>query len=376
MRAEVVRPGDLGAAETARWIEIQEADPELASPFLRPELAVAIGRLWPDTRVAVLHDGPDLVGFLPFHHGRLGVGRALGLGLTDWQAAILAPGTAWDASALLRATGLAVWEFDHLVPSQADALAARRTKLHASPVMDLSDGWDAWIARRQGSGRIKRALYHGRRLGRQVGPVASELDTSDPADLDVLMRWKSAQYRRTGRRDRFAQPQVVDLVRDLVATRTSGFAAHLSTMRVDGRTVAVCLALRSHGTLAHWFPAYDTELHRYQPGLVQLLEMVRLSAADGVTTFDLGAGEHDYKDSFKDAELTVASGTVYRAAPAAWLHRARTAPPRMATDYVLAHPRLRLAARRTLQRVGTLRTRLDRGGEAATFEPGASSSPK
>ena len=57
MRAEVVRPGDLGPAETARWSEIQEADPALASPFLRPEMAVAIGRLWPDTRVAVLQVG-------------------------------------------------------------------------------------------------------------------------------------------------------------------------------------------------------------------------------------------------------------------------------------------------------------------------------
>ncbi|HEX7132165.1 MAG TPA: GNAT family N-acetyltransferase [Iamia sp.] len=357
MRAEVVRPEDLGPAETARWIEIQEADPELASPFLRPEMALAIGRLWPDTRVAVLHDGPDLAGFVPFHQGRLGVGRALGLGLTDWQAAVLAPGTPWDAAALRRATGVAVWEFDHLVPSQASALGAPRTELHASPVMDLSDGWDAWIERRKGSGRIKKALYHGRRLGRQVGPVESELDTSDPGDLDVLMRWKSAQYRRTGRRDRFAQPQVVDLVRDLVATRTPGFAAHLSTMRVDGRTVAVCLALRSHGTLAHWFPAYDTELHRYQPGLVQLLEMVRLAAEDGVTTFDLGAGEHDYKDSFKDDELTVASGTVRGPGPAGWLHAARTEPPRMATDFVLRHPKLRLTARKALQRVGSLRDR-------------------
>lgn len=357
MRAEVVRPGDLGPAETARWGEIQEADPDLASPFLRPELAVAIGRRWPDTRVAVLHDGPEIVGFLPFHHGRLGVGRALGLGLTDWQGAVLAPGTPWDAAALRRATGLGVWVFDHLVPRQAQALAPAHLALHASPVMDLSDGWDAWIARRKGSGRIKKALYHGRRLGRQVGEVTSELDTSDPADLDVLMRWKSAQYRRTGRRDRFAQPRVVDLVRDLVASRTPGFAAHLSAMRVDGRPVAVCLALRSHGTLAHWFPAYDTELHRYQPGLVQLLEMVRLAAADGVTTFDLGAGEHDYKESFSDAELTVASGTVHGPGPAAWAHRARTAPPRMATDLVLAHPKLRLAARRTLRRAGALRTR-------------------
>lgn len=356
----MVRPGDLGPSDLERWAALQEGEPAYASPFLRPEVAQAIGRHWPDTRVAVLHDGPAVVGFLPFHHGRLGVARALGLGLTDWQAAVLAPDVPWDAAALRRATGQAVFAFDHLVPAQASALDATGLALHASPVMDLTDGWDAWIARRKGSGRIKKALYHGRRLGRQVGEVTSELDTSEPGDLDVLMRWKSAQYRRTGRRDRFAQPQVVDLVRDLVATRTPGFAAHLSTMRVGDRTVAVCLALRSHGTLAHWFPAYDTDLHRYQPGLVQLLEMVRLAAEDGVTTFDLGAGEHDYKDSFKDAELTVASGTVRGPGPASWLHVARHEPPRLATDFVLRHPKLRLTARRALEKAGELRGRTSR----------------
>lgn len=357
MKSHVVRPEDLGPSEVARWAVLQEADPALSSPFLRPELAVAIGRGWSDTRVAVLEDGPDVVGFVPFQRGRLGVGRALGLGLTDWQGAVLATDVPWDADALHRATGLSVWSFDHLVPSQAHLLGARGLALHDSPVMDLSDGWDAWLARRGGSGRIKKALYHGRRMGRQVGELSSELDTSDADDLDVLMDWKSAQYRRTGRRDRFAQPAVRELVRDLVSTRTDGFAAHLSTMRVDGRPVAVCLALRSHGVLAHWFPAYDTELHRYQPGLVQLLEMVRLAAADGVTTFDLGAGEHDYKDSFKDGELQVASGTVARSGPASWLHQARTVPVQRAHDVVVGNPRLRSAAREGLNRVGAVRTR-------------------
>lgn len=331
MRSRIVTPGDLGPSELARWAAISEADPTLASPFLRPELAVAIGRGWADTRVAVLEDGPDVVGFVPFQQGRLGVGRALGLGLTDWQGAVLAPGVPWDADALHRATGLAVWQFDHLVPAQAAALTPPTLALHDSPVMDLSDGWEAWLARRGGSGRIKKALYHGRRMGRQVGELSSELDTSEPGDLDVLMGWKSAQYRRTGRRDRFAQPAVRDLVRELVATRTPGFAAHLSTLRVDGRPVAVCLALRSHGTLAHWFPAYDTDLHRYQPGLVQLLEMVRLAAADGVTTFDLGAGEHDYKDSFKDGEQQVAEGVVARPGPAAWPTGPAPSPRRRST---------------------------------------------
>jgi CelD/BcsL family acetyltransferase involved in cellulose biosynthesis len=360
----VVTPAELGPTEIARWAALQEADAAFASPFLRPEMAVAIGRHWPDTRVSVISDGPSVVGFLPFHRGRLGIGRALGLGLTDWQGAVLDDGVALDAGLLRRATGLSVFAFDHLVPEQAASLgrSARHVASHDSPVMDLAEGWDAWIARRAGSGRIKKALYHGRRLGRQVGSVTSALDSDTPGpDLDQLMAWKSAQYVRTGRRDRFAQPAIRALVADLAACSDPGFTGHLSTLRVDGRLVAVCLALRSHGTLAHWFPAYDTELHRYQPGLVQLLEMVRLAAADGVTTFDLGAGEHDYKDSFKDRSLSVVSGTVTSPGVGAAAHWARTAPPRIATDLVVSHPRLREAARTGLKRVGALRSRRTEG---------------
>lgn len=357
MRASVVRPHELGPAELERWAEIQESDPVLASPFLRPELAVAIGRQWADARVAVLEDGSRIEGFFAFHRGRLGIGRALGLGLTDWQGAVLSPGARWDAATLRRASGLSVWEFDHLVAAQAGPLAPRHLAWHASPVMDLSDGAEAWSERRAGSGRIKKARYHGRRLARQHGLVEVRLDTRDHGDLGVLMGWKSDQYRRTGRRDRFAQRAVTGLVRDLIDTRTDGFAAHLSTLRVDGEIASVCLMLRSHHVLAHWFPAYDTALARYQPGLVHLLEMVPQAAEDGITMFDLGAGEHDYKDSFKDLELTVASGAVHRPGPASWAQRARTGTPRMVNDLVLSHPRLRATARASLRRVGALRQR-------------------
>ena len=52
----------------------------LASPFLCPEFAVAVGRVRPDARVALLADGPDIVGFFPFQRRRLGVGVPIGAG--------------------------------------------------------------------------------------------------------------------------------------------------------------------------------------------------------------------------------------------------------------------------------------------------------
>jgi len=68
----------------------------LASPFLCPEFAVAVDRFCPNARVAVLADGPDIVGFFPFQRRRLGVGVPIGYGINDCQGLIHAPGVEWD----------------------------------------------------------------------------------------------------------------------------------------------------------------------------------------------------------------------------------------------------------------------------------------
>lgn len=356
VRATIVRPDELGPTEVDRWAALQAADPALGNPFLRPEVAVAVGRYRDDTRVAVLEDGPNVVGFLPFHRGRAGVGQALGLGLTDTQGVVLAPGVPWDGPTLRAMTGLAVWEFDHLVADQAHALGAHPLAFRPSPVVDLADGADAWAERHAGSGRLRTVRKSGRWLRRRHD-VTVELHSPVPDDLTTLLRWKSDQYRRTGRRDLFSRPPVIALVEELVATHTDGFRAHLTALRIDGEPAAFGLMLRSGGVMACWVTAYDRRFARHGPGMVLLTETFPLAADDGVTLLDMGVGDQDYKEAVQDRTLPMAIGAVHGRGPASLLYRARTAPPRMATDFVLAHPRLRAAVRDGLNRAGALRQR-------------------
>lgn len=106
MRVSVVRPGELGPDDIASWRAMQSSTPSLANPFLSPEFTVAVGEFRPSARVAVLSDGPDVVGFFPFERGRLGAGMPIAAGLTDCQGVIHAPGLEWDARELLRACRL------------------------------------------------------------------------------------------------------------------------------------------------------------------------------------------------------------------------------------------------------------------------------
>ena len=86
MRTTVIQPAELGAAERATWRSFQQAQPGLGSPFSAPEITVAAGKVRPDTRVAILEDAGQIVGFFPFERRAFGYGTPVAPGLTDCQA--------------------------------------------------------------------------------------------------------------------------------------------------------------------------------------------------------------------------------------------------------------------------------------------------
>lgn len=356
------RPADLGPDDLALWRSFLAADPALASPFLRPEAVVALGRNRADVTVAVVEQRGRVVAFLPLERRRAGLTRLAGHGVFDHQALVHAPGFDHTGAQLLAACGIARCEFEHLVQPQVQAFAPRRVALHPSPVIDLSDGYEAWLAgRRAASGGLKRAAQKRRKLLADVPDVRFEADCRDPGALRTLMAWKSEQYRRTSRRDRFAQPWFAELVRELCGTRTDGFAGVLSVLWAGERPLAVSLGLRAGATYASWFPTYDPAAAQRSPGLVALLHLVEALAADGVRVVDLGEGEADYKKYFANAHLLVAEGVVQRPSLVAAAQEAVGAPRRAVEGAVLSSPRLRRAARLALSRAGQVRERA-RGG--------------
>ncbi|MDQ0988945.1 GNAT family N-acetyltransferase [Streptomyces sp. V3I7] len=353
----VHRPGELTAAQLGAWHRAMDESSEYANPFLAPEFAIGIGRHRRGARVAVLHERGEPVGFFPYERGTLGVGRAIGLGLSDCQALVHRPGFTWDAGELLHACGLSIFEFDHLVEEQRP-FGAHVTGTFASPVIDVkpADGTYAEWLRGAYPGLGKTTLKKERRIGRDVGEVRFVFDERDPRMLRRLMRWKSAQYRRTGRMDRFSRPWIVDLVDHLFRLQEEHFTGVLSVLYAGDRPVAARFGPRSSTVLAAWFTAYDPELHYYSPGLLMHLRLTEGAARSGVTLLDLGRGDKEYKEWLKTRELRVGEGFAARPHPMAAAHRLWRRPVRGLRNTVLAHPRLREPADRLLRTVGTLRT--------------------
>ncbi|MFF8779001.1 GNAT family N-acetyltransferase [Streptomyces sp. NPDC015140] len=357
-RIDVIGPGRLDADDHKIWREIRAASRAPANPFLDPAFTTAVGLVRPRAEVAVLREDGVPVGYFPYERGFAGQGRAIGLGVSDSQGAVLRDGIRLDPRTLLRACSLSSWEFDNLESDQGMFLPHTAEAL-ASPVVDLGDGFDRYArALRAGSpGFLKQTLAKERRLARQVGEVRFVYDEQDPAALRTLMSWKSAQYRRTGRRDRFAQSWITGLVELLARSEDPGCRGVLSVLHAGDRPVAAHFGLCSPTVLSWWFPAYDREYAKYSPGLLLLLRMLEAAAADGIGTVDLGSGPARYKESFKTRDLRVYEGAVVRPGPGGAVHRMRRDPVRAARRFVRDRPRLARTAARALQELGRVRDR-------------------
>ncbi|CAL9455719.1 GNAT family N-acetyltransferase [Streptomyces sp. enrichment culture] len=352
----MLRPEELGEGERERWRALRAAADTPRNPFMEPEFATAVGRVRPRARVAVVYEGAEPAGFLPFERGPWGQGRAIALGVSDCQGAVLAPGAVPDARELLRACSLSSFAFDNLEADQP-LFVPYAAEEHTTYVIDIEKGYETYesVLRTQSPKFLKTTLAKERRLGRQAGPVRFVFDERDPAALRTLMEWKSAQYRRTGRRDRFAQEWIALLVARLAETRAAQCTGTLSVLYAGGRPVAAHFGLRSASVLACWFPAYDPGFAKYSPGLVLHLRMAEAAAAEGVGLLDMGRGRAEYKDSLKTGELAVHEGAVTRPGAGAALHWLSREPVRRAHGFVRARPRLASLASRALRGAGRLR---------------------
>jgi CelD/BcsL family acetyltransferase involved in cellulose biosynthesis len=369
MQICVVPPRELGPGEIAAWHAMQRGTESLANPFLSPEFVLAVGRVRPEAKVAILTDGTSVAGFFPFERRRLGLGVPIASGLTDCQGLIHAPGVEWDPRQLLRACHISAWQFDHLADGQGPFQRYRSVRA-PSPVIDLAEGFDAYYQKlRFRSPNVASVVARkSRKLEREIGEIHFELNAPDTSALRLLMRWKSAQYRRTGRPDRFSQPWIVDLLESLSATSDASFSGVLSVLSTGNTPVAAHFGIRCGHVLAYWFPAYDPARSKYSPGLISLLRLTQDSASHGVRVIDLGKGTMRYKEAMKSTDIFVGEGIVCGRSPLAAMHRSRVASVQRAMRTVRGNQRLFDAADWVLKRYARSR---DGGSAVVPGGPGA-----
>jgi CelD/BcsL family acetyltransferase involved in cellulose biosynthesis/ubiquinone/menaquinone biosynthesis C-methylase UbiE len=262
--------------------------------------------------VGIIEDSRGLTGFFPFE--RSGPDEAVPVGepLNDCQAVVAPPGLDFDPVDLLHGCGLRCWHFNHLLASQAPFRPFHRVATE-SPIIDLSHGYEVWRRSRPGAGTRPLAGLANleRRLERKLGPLRFEPDCHDTVLLDTLLRWKSAQYQRTGVPDRFADGgRPGHILRLIHAESGAGFAGMLSALWAGETLLALHFGMRSDRVLHYWFPAYDPTFAWTSPGTLLLVRLAAEAAKMGLRTLDLGKGRAPYKERFRSSAVPLAEGLV------------------------------------------------------------------
>jgi CelD/BcsL family acetyltransferase involved in cellulose biosynthesis len=311
MRIFLVRPGELGRPELARWEELQNANPYLKSPYFTHQFTSAAAAARGDVRVAIMEEAHRIVGFFP-HQQRWSIGAPVGGRLSDHHGVVCEPGLRWDWRHLLQACRLAYWPFDHLPACQAPPVPL---VAECSPGLDLSRGYDAWWTRRTGAtGALSCLPRKSRKLEREFGPLRFEENSRDPAVFARVLQLKSEQCRRTGQPDFFAWNWTQALVSAVRDTDEQTFGGRLSALYVGDMLMAAHFGMRSSRVWHWWFPVYNAQWRRFSPGALLLLKVAEAAAAGGHDLLDLGKGPERYKTSFADSAQPLVEGVVSRPA--------------------------------------------------------------
>jgi CelD/BcsL family acetyltransferase involved in cellulose biosynthesis len=320
----ITEDGFPSGERAAAWDALVEADPA-ASVFHSPRFLLVWAQHMGQRsrpRLRYLYDDGALVAVVPEVREVEGsatgpreiVSFAGGHGVTDYLGPVSAPGIeraavvdAW----LARLAEEADWDdvVAEGLPEDAgwhtliaDGAIAAGWGVHdlevedVCPRIDLTGGWDAYLARLPGKERHE-LRRKARKLAREGGEVtvhhvaASELDDA----LALFIELHRAAEGPKGRffRDERAQAFFAALMRELGDDE-------LRVHRLDAAGVPVAMAVSfvHAGEWGLYNSAFDQERRALAPGMVLVAELIRSAAEEGCDVFDLLRGAEGYKYRF------------------------------------------------------------------------------
>jgi len=324
MKMSVIEARKLTPDHVSAWRLLQRADSAVDSPWMHPELTIAVAESQDNIEVTVLDDGGEYVGFFPFCRGPRNVGQPVAACLADVHGLVVRADVDWSATELLRASRLTAWHFDHLIASQRP-FESYHSLVEDSFYMDLSEGFEAYQNERKqaGSSVISESRRKSRKISREVGELRFEMHTTENDVFAALIDWKRQQLHQQNYLDVFEFDWVVELMQRLRVTDQEGCRGILSALYAGDQLVAVQLGLRNEHVFSGAIPTFNAEMAKYSPGLLLHMELAKQAAELGIRRVDLGRGYNRMKASLMSGAFPVAVGTVdvrplHRALRSSW----------------------------------------------------------
>jgi CelD/BcsL family acetyltransferase involved in cellulose biosynthesis len=246
------------------------------------------------------------------------VQRAAGLRIMQFLGAtqsalgdlLVADGDEEAARAVVERAGIATYDLADLFGIPGDSKLARavpngRLRLIErveAPVLDLSRGWDAVYAEKTGS--KKRNLHRRRRRQlSELGELTTELART-PEELTAALEdaFRLHEIRWEGRPDgsHFATPTGKSFHRAAIQALAAQDIPRIITLKLDGRAIAFHYYFLLADRMYVHRLAFDPELSRFSPGLVNTLDALEAAADEGAQLVEYLGGDERYKLELSD----------------------------------------------------------------------------
>ncbi len=293
-------------------------------------------------RIVTLTDDGELIGVLPLYeeatptHTR--TWRQLCAGFTTRVSPLAAPGresavAAAAARLLAEPGGPELLALEGLPPDIPWGELLReqwpttpRPVLHRdqtmeTPIADLADGFDAWLARR---GKTARRMAAERRsLERRGFEIRIATAEEQDAAIDTLCRLYRERWRERGGTDRPSEATAAML---RAAAPELGDRFRIFQLHAPEEVVAAALFVGAGRELSAWGGGFDERWHRLSPLNVLRLAAVDYAASRGYERLEFGEGVQPHKLHFADRCVPLEWVTLFPVTRRYPLVRARLVP--------------------------------------------------
>lgn len=305
LASKIVSPAELSEAELSFWDALSQQVPALQNPFLSSRFVRALAEVRHRVYVGVIERDGAPAAFFPFQfqsalHEAARIASPAGEYMAGYAGLIAASDFRITGPGLLRRFGLMYIRIPYIEESQSN-YGLELARSEPGHLIQLERGpqayWDDLKSKNKKF--LAELARRERQLAHECGALRFCFSERNWVDaLEQVMKYKSEQYRRTGRQDLFADRWRRDLLYAIARRPHPACTAVISTLYAGQTWLASHYGLRSGPVLYYYFPVYNPELRRYSPGHLLLKAIIDSSADEGISLINRGAGDTQAKRDF------------------------------------------------------------------------------
>lgn len=307
---------DLPASVISAWAELRGSNPRLYSPYFHPDYTKTIATLVDNVRIAVAEDEKEIVAILPFQGERFA--RPIGAPMTDYHGLICRPDCGLTLGDILKNSSVGAFHYSALVENGMH----EPEKTSKGAMIYFPDGAEAWKKAQSSSytRHMKDLRRRTRKSDEQIGLSRFDFRSRNSKLFETLLKWKIAQYERSGFYNIFESDWTSKLLNTLWSRPVSAeLRVDMHALYIGDRLAAIDTGLTDGTTYHSWIVAYDPTLGIYSPGARLLNGILNESDHLGYERLDLGVGIDAFKRHYATEDVTTSSGFVPVSGPAAAL---------------------------------------------------------